>query len=94
MDVILEVFDTFLFDRIYATAFPATASTAAYNAVKAAINSSAPIAVDNPTAYYNQYHFQPATKYFTLEPSIWAYRTSWPRDDVWRQLISLYLITA
>jgi hypothetical protein len=94
MDVVLEIFDTFLFDRAYALAFPVSASTVAYNAAKAAMNASAPSIPENPTAYYNEYHFQPASKYFTLEPSSWAYRTSWPRDDLWRQFLSLYLITA
>jgi lathosterol oxidase len=94
MDVVLESFDTFLFDRIYAAAFPASAATLAYNAVKGAVNASAPSASEDPTAYYNQYHFQPASSYFTLEPSIWAYRTSWPRDDMWRQLLSLFIITS
>ncbi|KAL8746812.1 MAG: hypothetical protein Q9190_001217 [Brigantiaea leucoxantha] len=36
---------------------------------------------------------QPSSQFFHLEPSRFAYMSAWPRDNVWRQALSLYLIT-
>jgi len=86
MDVVLEGFVTFLFDRIYAQVFPASPGSTA-NATISSIREA-------PTAYYNNYQFQPASDYLSFQPSSWAYKSSWPRDDLWRQALSLYLITS
>ncbi|KAL9613732.1 MAG: hypothetical protein Q9167_001746 [Letrouitia subvulpina] len=86
MDIVLEVFDTLLFDRLYATTLPA--SSISYAAQKAG----------NATSFHTSVHSSPTavqflSKFLHLEPSQFAYMSSWPRDYIWRQVISLYLIT-
>jgi lathosterol oxidase len=93
MDVVLEGFDTFLFDRLYATIFPATPGVAAYNAFKNVANATVSSMRETPTAYQNNFQFRPASKYFSFEPSSYAYSSSWQRDDMGRQALSLFLIT-
>jgi lathosterol oxidase len=90
MDVVLEVFDTFLFDRIYAKILPSS------------LYSSLPLALKNDghnttnTMFPSQrpeYIYKPSTQYFQLEPSQYAHMSALPRDNLWRQGITLYLIT-
>lgn len=86
MDIVLEVFDTLFLDRVYATALP-TSSTP-YTALKAG----------NATSTHTSVHGSPTainflSNFLRLEPSQFAYKSSWPRDYIWRQVISLYLIT-
>ena len=86
MDVVLEIFDTFLFDRIYAAALPAPIPAYARNVVK------------DPTTTFSSMRELPTAiartnQLFQLEPSQYAYMSQWGRDNVWRQGISLYLIT-
>ena len=89
MDVILEIVDTFLFDRLYATVFPTTIpvviSSYARQTPTATSTFSSMREVPTP--------FQPASQFLTLEPSAYAYLSAWPRDNPFRQLLSLYLIT-
>jgi lathosterol oxidase len=92
MDVILEIFDTFLFDRIYAQILPAS-RWLSYKTLNGAVNSTMAAIQENPAAYSN-YKFQPASAYFSVQPSSWAYRSELPRDDPFRQLLSLFLITS
>jgi len=88
--VVLEVVDTFLFDRIYATLLPASPAVIAANlAAKDAPTSTFSSMREGPTPF----HFQPASQLLSFEPGPYAYMSSWPRDDAWRQAISLYLIT-
>jgi lathosterol oxidase len=96
MDVVLEGFDTYLFDRLYAAILPASPSTVAYNGFKAAVgsaNATFSSMREEPTAYYNTYQFHPASEYLSFSPSKYAYMSSLPRDDVFRQALSLFLIT-
>lgn len=88
MDFILEGFDTFLFDPIYATLFPATSYSGINNAANATISSR-----EISTTFRNTFVYQPSTKYLSLTPSSYAYTTSWPRDHIGRQALSLFLIT-
>ena len=82
MDIILEIFDTFLFDRLYAEVLPASLpSSIVLEDGMTAVNASL------------GYIYTPSTSYFSLEPSKYAYMSSWPRDFVYRQGLSLYLIT-
>ena len=86
MDVILEVFDTFLFDRFYATVLPGSTPILGNNIVKdatATFSSRREI----PTA------IPPTNQLFQLEPSQYAYMSQWGRDNIYRQSASLYLIT-
>lgn len=83
MDVVLEVLDTFVGDYIYATLYPAR---------------PAPYDFPNPPSndtigqqVFSAWTYKPSTNYFSLEPSEYAYMSAWPRDNIWRQSLSLYL---
>ena len=89
MDIVLEIADSFLFDPLYATVLPAHTSALAANATLSSIQQE-------PTSYAlppATWQYQPATKYFSVQPSKYAYMSQWPRDDWRRQALSLYLIT-
>lgn len=85
MDIVLEAFDTFFFDRLYATVLPSSGANSVLNSYNG--NSSF---LSEPMAGY---HYKPASSYLSFEPSEWAYRSQWQRDNVWRQTTSLFLIT-
>lgn len=89
MDVVLELFDTFLFDPLYATLLPATVSAFSTNATISSI-AEAPTAHPQPVS---SWHYEPSTQYFSMQPGKYAYMSAWPRDDWRRQLLTLYLIT-
>jgi Delta7-sterol 5-desaturase len=91
MDIVLEGFDTYLFDYAYAQLFPANPS---YDALKSNASATFSSMREEPTALYNNYEFKRSTEYFQFPPGPNAYLTSWPRDDPIRQLVNLYLITA
>jgi len=91
MDIVLEGVDRFIFDRMYATLLPVTSSSIAYNASK--VNAAFAGSRGVPTTYYNNYQFTPASQYISFTPSKYAYMSSLQRDNVWRQMISLFLIT-
>ncbi|KAF1851142.1 uncharacterized protein K460DRAFT_303010 [Cucurbitaria berberidis CBS 394.84] len=89
MDIVLEIADTFLFDPFYATLLPAHAPS-----LKANATFSSPR--HEPTSYaipHATWQYEPSTKYFSIEPSKYAYMSQWSRDDWQRQALSLYLIT-
>jgi lathosterol oxidase len=90
MDIVLEAFDTYIFDSIYAQLFPATPGPATYNAIKSMTGNST---FSKSTAYYNNYQYQPASQYISFSPSKYAYMSSLQRDNAWRQAISLFTIT-
>lgn len=82
MDIVLEVLDTFVGDHVYAALHPS----------KALGNSFDP--ESNATAQPpSTWHYEPATAYLHLEPSRAAYLSAWPRDNIYRQGISLFLVT-
>lgn len=89
MDIVLEVFDTFLFDPIYATLLPASGS----NAFNTPPHSTFSSMREAPTPMYNGFKYQPATSYISFEPSEYAYMSRWQRDYWARQATSLFLIT-
>lgn len=89
MDIVLEIADTFIFDHAYAKFLPVVTSPLAANATFSSIKEE-PTAFALPAATWQ---YEPATKYFSIEPSQAAYETAWPRDDWRRQLLTLYLIT-
>ncbi|KAI9844106.1 MAG: c-5 sterol desaturase [Sclerophora amabilis] len=90
MDVVLEVFDHLAFDRLFATLLPAHSSAASpFLDAKAGAHATLSSARELPTGY--RYH--PASHYLQLEPSQWAYMSQWPRDNVYRQTVSLYIIS-
>jgi lathosterol oxidase len=84
MDIILEVVDAFIADPIYAYLAPAHPAPYDFPAATAA----------NTTAQtFSTWTYKPATQYLHIQPSQAAYMTSMPRDNVWRQFITLYCIT-
>jgi lathosterol oxidase len=90
MDIILELFDTFVFDPIYAQILPASPRRAPYGSFKdGASNATLSSRREIPTSFV----YEPASQYLSFTPSKSAYMSSWNRDNIYRQAISLYLIT-
>lgn len=89
MDLVLEGFDTFLFDPIYAALLPIQSAGAAPNATFSGLKEA------NGAAYpaTNGWEYTPSTQYISLTPGQSAYMSSWTRDDWRRQLLTLFLIT-
>ncbi|KAJ5902480.1 hypothetical protein N7495_003008 [Penicillium taxi] len=89
MDIVLELWDTFIGDRIYASILPnSLASVTSLPAFVNAANSS--LALFGAPEPFN---YEPATKYFQLEPSKYAYLSAWPRNNIYRQFTSFFFIT-
>lgn len=84
MDIVLELFDTFVFDRLYATLSPADSGDYGRTVVNGA-TSTFSSQRELPTAVHTSNGF--------FQPSQYAYMSAWPRDSIWRQALSLYLIT-
>lgn len=89
MDIVLEVFDTLIADRAFAAAFPTGGPSSSI------LQDGADVLNGTASAFggSNGYVYKPASAYFNLEPSKWAYMSSIPRDNIYRQAVSLYLIT-
>lgn len=84
MDIVLEVVDSFFGDYLYAKALPARPAPYDY-----------PYPPSNETVngqVFVPWTYEPSTKYFTIEPSPYAYQSTWPRDNILRQALSLFLI--
>lgn len=79
MDVLLDILDTWVLDRFYATIFPR--SPAKF------IDYSSP---SNNTEWANLN--QNLNRYVEVTPSKWAVQSSWPRDNILRQGLSLFLV--
>ena len=86
MDIVLQVSDTFLFDRFWSIVYPTSTLNYPKNAVKDATTTFSSIR-ELPTAIHS------STQFFQLAPSRYAYMSEWPRDNIWRQFCTLYLIT-
>jgi len=94
MDVVLEVFDTYLFDQLYAAALPASPAGAFYNALgEKSVNASIAGLQDAAALGAAKWQYEPATEWIFLTPGDHAYMSQWSRDNAWRQTLSLYLIT-
>ena len=78
MDVVLQVLDTLVLDRVYATLLPATIHSTYSNGT---ITRPIPKTI------------VPATSYFHLQPSRYAWMSDWDRECLPRQIISLFAIT-
>jgi Delta7-sterol 5-desaturase len=87
MDLVLELFDTYLFDYMYAFVLPA------HHPHPALKNSTATFSSMREGPTPSQYVFHPASEYLSFPPSDWAYKSVWARDDIYRQAVSLFLIT-
>ncbi|GES63358.1 C-5 sterol desaturase [Aspergillus terreus] len=88
MDIALEIWDTFIGDRLYSALVPLSLSpsisfpdfTNAANSTLSLFGASYP------------YAYKPATQLFYLEPSKYAYMSAWPRNNIYRQFLSFFLI--
>ena len=93
MDIVLEVFDTFLFDRLYAAALPASSSSYVSQYIKGVATSTFSSMRESGTHTPTQkYIYEPASQIISFEPSRWAYASALPRDNLYRQAFSLFLI--
>ena len=75
MDIVNELYDTFIGDYMFAWLFPAS-----------------PGSYDNSLTTNTSWQYEPATKYFSIPPSQAAYMSAWPRDNIYRQMVNLFLI--
>ncbi|KAK8081777.1 Delta(7)-sterol 5(6)-desaturase [Apiospora saccharicola] len=83
MDIVNEVFDTFIGDYVWARLLPVRAAPYEF---PSATNVSAAQA-------FSSWRYEPATRFFSIEPSSAAYASVWTRDNICRQGINLFLIT-
>ncbi len=86
MDIVLEFFDTFAFDALWATLLPT--KNPAYSPTATSSVREIPTALP-PTTW----QYVPASDYLSFTPRKYAYMSQWLRDDWRRQLITLFLIT-
>ncbi|KAI2630945.1 C-5 sterol desaturase [Hypoxylon sp. NC1633] len=84
MDVVLELTDTFVADYVYAFLHPAPA-VARYSFPGVTSNSTEQV--------LPPWKFVSANPYFSVQPSQYAYMSAWYRDNVYRQAITLFMIT-
>ena len=100
MDFVLEIFDSVMFDRMYANLLPRASAFSAFDPIS---TITAGKGFDNSTSFdsatagvdvlRSTWQFEPASKYMSVQPSEYAYMSRWDRDNVWRQTISLYILT-
>lgn len=83
MDIVLDVADTFVFDRLYALALPARAS----NATTAGLD----IDLSKSAAAAGQFN-EAVNRYYPLAPSQWATASLLARDALPRQILSLFVL--
>ena len=88
MDIALEIWDTFIGDLMYSALLPVSlSSSVSVPAFANAANSSlAFFGASEPFVY------EPATQLIYLEPSKYAYMSAWPRNNIYRQFLSFFLI--
>ena len=104
MDVVLEVLDTFLFDRIYANVLPIHPAVSSYNPVSTlsaslkadnGINATSWSSSEAPIGDFARsgWTYTPSTEWWPIEPSEYAYMSRWDRDNIYRKCVTLYAIT-
>lgn len=84
MDIVLEVLDTFVGDYLYATLH--LAHHAPYDFPNPPSNET------QTEQVFSAWVYKPSTSVFALTPSQYAYQSAWPRDNIYRQALSLFLI--
>ncbi|RYP07262.1 hypothetical protein DL765_009214 [Monosporascus sp. GIB2] len=82
MDVVLELADTFIADYIYAWAYPAKPAPYDYPGVT---NATGPV--------FSSWQYKPAASFLHVQPSEAAYMSGWDRDNIYRQALTLFMIT-
>ncbi|RMZ83784.1 hypothetical protein DV738_g993, partial [Chaetothyriales sp. CBS 135597] len=94
MDIILEFFDTYVFDRLYATILPAASTSGFGQYVQGAANATFSSMRESGTlAAAHKAMYEPASSLISFTPSEWAFASSVPRDNAVRQFLSLFAIT-
>jgi lathosterol oxidase len=100
MDFVLEIFDGVMFDRMYANLLPRDSAFSAFDpsstitaGFKGLDNSTFDSATAGVDVLRSTWQFEPASQYMSVQPSEFAYMSRWDRDNVWRQTISLYILT-
>lgn len=83
MDIVLEVTDSFIGDYFFSWVLPARRAPYDYPNVP----------TNGTDQTFSTWQYKPSTHFFTIEPSQAAYMSAWPRDNIFRQAISLFLIT-
>lgn len=89
MDIVLEVFDTFAFDYIYAKALPLKSASQFISSLPASSFNTTHAALTGGNGYVHD----PASIYLQVEPSEYAYLSAAARDNPYRQALTLFLIT-
>ena len=103
MDIVLEFFDTFLFDQLYATALPIhpsvssldtistiAASLKGYHNVNSSWNGASVVAGGEFAR--SSWEYQPASQYLNVQPREYAYMSRWDRDNIYRQSLSFWIL--
>ena len=101
MDFVLEVFDSVLFDRMYASILPRDSAFSAFDPISTITagfksldnNATFDSATQGVDVLRSTWQFEPASQYMSVQPSEYAYMSRWDRNNVWRQTISLYILT-
>jgi len=94
MDVVLEVFDALFLDRVYSTLFPASSSSYASQFAKDVVTSTFSSMREMGTSTpQHEYIYKPASRYLNLGTNQWTHSSTLPRDNSYRQALSLGLIT-
>lgn len=86
MDIVLELCDTFLFDHIYAAILPAKPSSLFLK--DGAINGT-----QFDAKAYSSWQYEASNQYLSWTPRDAAYMSEWTRDNAYRQIITLLLLT-
>jgi len=86
MDIALELCDRYIFDSLYAAILPAKPAPYSLNG-----GSGNATAFDFKAA--STWQFEPASSIISFAPTDAAYMSQWNRDNIFRQTVSLFLIT-
>lgn len=87
MDIALELCDTYFFDYLYSAILPA--QSAVYTSSKDGLNNTTSLHSRQPSSW----QFEPATQFISFPPGEAAYTSQWMRDNIYRQFLSLVLVT-
>lgn len=104
MDVVLEVFDAYLFDHLYAAVLPIQNSaissfdpistlTANFGGYGGNSTGSWAAGSEGLVGKRSEWEYVPASQYLGVQPGEAAWMSRWDRDNAWRQAVSLYIIT-
>lgn len=93
MDIVLEVFDNYVADYCYAKLLPASYFPELdINHPENASASFSSLRV-GATHLPRQSQKIQTSPYLSLEPSHFAYESVWDRENIYRQTLSLFIIT-